>query len=1001
MNEGELARSGIVCVLGPVGVMTPDGTHRPVSGQQGLVLALLASAHPHPVAVDVLADELWPSKPPKSATTGLRVVVNRLRDRLAPIRSGNDPIQYRDGYLLALGAGQLDHLVFTRAIEDAGNGRLRTNEVVDALTDALTLWRGRAFEPFDDSPRLSTAAGQLGTLRCDAEERLVQALLDAGRHDRAAVLATSLVESEPYRERRWQQLMVALYQSGRQAEALQAANRVRAVLAEDLGIDPGPELTRLELAILNHDPSLRRPRRGDLGGVSVDEFTALLRHPPSRVPTTATSYITAEDQDLEPRLPSTPMLTITGPPGVGKSRLAARLVTGTTEIEPADRPVRVVWLDLVDTAFDGRPAAAIRDALAGALDLRPTTEPLEEAVAELVRDTTTVVVFDNADHLGDVVAQLAEQLLANCPDLRVVVTSRVPLASRSEKVHAVAPLPTRSAVDLLIERAPSGIEHHWDRSDLGALAEQVDRIPLAIELIAPHLVTTTPPELTKRLARTLDPASGRGRLDPRHQSMASAIDWSVNLLDEGDRKLLALVGAMAGHFTTAQLTAVLTRDITDSKATAGGENGQSQRHDDTESVEQSLHRLTEHCLIRSSGLGPRKRWTMTNTTRTYVRSGSRLAKQRNRWARHHGFVHLDLARQLGAELTGEREERAVSELRRLAPQISAAHRWFIGHGEAAASAALSMAMWEYTFFRQDYSRYRWLGDCLELEGIAQLDDYAELLGLAALAAWARDRLVTSRHLADRAETQAAERGQPIPLAALKARFNVAVHDDRLSEAASWLNRLLAESAERGDRRHHADNLVVATLGLSQVGSGKEARQMAEEAEHLANSTGNPTTVAWARVAVAAAAVERHPERAARSYAAAARLARTVHNRWVSGMAGTGLVTALRRQGRRDQSRQLLIEITQLWARARQQGLISRAAQEAVLLLGDSEASAEELDRAADLITSLEQTGYRLQLLPDDQAVFDELANTLAGRATAGDRNPPGSGLPRAVVNALS
>lgn len=996
-----------VAVLGPVGIAAPDGTMHPVAGQQGLVLALLASEHPRPVPVDVLVDELWPLSPPASAATGLRVVMNRLRERLSAIHPGVPPIVHHEhGYQLALTGDRLDHTVFMQAVATAGRGDDLggRGSPADILATALELWRGRAFEPFCDSPRLSLVAAKLESLRCDAEETLIQALLDAGDHDRAAVLATSLVETEPYRERRWEQLMLALYRSGRQTEALRAANRVRTILIEELGIEPGPALTRLEAHILNHDPALDQRDGVDVGPgsdrVAVKEFIAILRHHPSRIPTTATSYVQPDPTPVVAAMAnagdSPPMLTIVGPPGVGKSRFAARLVAGLTDAEPATRPRRVVWLDLIDAAFDTQPEQGLRDAIAGALDIRPTGQPLTEALAEVVRQEPTVIVFDNADHRAAAVADLAEELLAACPELKMVATSRTPLAGRSEKVLVLDPLPVEAAVDLLVDRAPAGAGARYGREELAALAEKVDGLPLAIELVAPHLVSMPPTELARRLDHTLEPVSGRGRLDPRHRSMERAIDWSVDLLVDDDRDLLAPIGAMAGAFTAAELAALVAR-------VAGGEPPQLTGDRPVaveERVNRSLHRLAEHGLVRASDGRPGRRWTMANTTRAYVRDRSATADPGPPWSHHHAFLHLDRVGELSRSLVDDREEQAVAELRRLSPQISAAHRWFLDHGEVAASAAMSTAMWEYSFFRQDYGRYRWLGETLDLPGVDELEGYDEVLALGALAAWAQDRLMAAARLAEKAETVAIARGRPVPLASYKARLNVAVHDDRRSEAATWLDRLMAESAERGDRRHHGDNLVVAALGYSQFGFAEQARRLAEEADALASAAANPTAVAWARVALAASEVERAPERAARSYSAAARLARTVHNRWVSGMATTGLVTALRRQGRQDQARRLLIEVTGLWARARQHGLLSRAAQEAVLLLAHPGSPPSDLDRAAGIMDHLERAGHRIQLLPDDQARFDELATTLGQRAVAGAPAGTRENLGRRVIDAL-
>ena len=990
---------GIV-VLGPMGLIDEDRTFHPISGQQGLVLALLAATYPNPVAVDILLDELWPGRPPKSAATGVRVVINRLRDRLAALNFGLpdiDPatlIVHRErGYQLGVESDQIDHLAFTALAERAEAEAEHPDRVAELLAPALDMWRGRAFEPHDESQRLAPLAARLDAQRCDAEERMADALLGAGRNDRAAVLTTALVEAEPYRERRWGQLMLALYRSDRQAEALQAAQQARSRLGEDLGVDIGPTLKQLELDILNHEAHLDHPKQPtttldrSLDEAAVEEFNSMLRFRSTAIPRTATSYVKPPGTEPWPLPDATPLLTITGPPGVGKSRLAARLASGQIVPEREGQSSQVLWLDLADEVFHDNPGDALPAAVLGSLGLRPTAQTLAEAVDELLGGSPTLLVLDNAEHAADAVAIMAEQLLDACVGLRVLVTSRIPLACRSEKVFGLSALNTDDAVKLLIDRAPIEFDRNHSREDLAHLVEQVDRLPLAIELIAPHLSSIPPAALAARLERSLEPAAGR-RLDPRHQSLQRAIEWSVQLLNSNDHAVLAPAAVMAGGFQASDVSRVIEQ----------ADNPDVLRQID---VSDSLQRLVDHSLLRRSRSGPTLQWTMPNTVRTFVGDQVESTGTSVDWAGAHGDVQLALAQQLKVDLLGEEEARAVTEFGRIADQLSAAHRRFVERGDVEASCALSLSTWEYIFFRQDYARYHWLDDTLRMTGVDELPNHDELLAQGALAAWAQDNLLMSERLASRAEAVAAANGKPVPLAAYKARLNVAIGDDRPAEAATLLDRLLAQSSQQGHARYHADNLTVAAIGFARMGFAAEARKLAVEAQDLATSTGNPTAVAWSRIGLAAAELEREPARSARSYSSAARLAQTVHNRWVYGMAATGLVSALRRRGRSDQARGLLLEVTDLWGRARQHGQIVRVAQEAVLLLGHRGASANELSRAADLIDRIELLGQPVQLLPDEQIRFNELATKLAGQGSSVDLDQaPKRSLARAVVAAL-
>ncbi len=221
---------------------------------------------------------------------------------------------------------------------------------------------------------------------------------------------------------------------------------------------------------------------------------------------------------------------------------------------------------------------------------------------------------------------------------------------------------------------------------------------------------------------------------------------------------------------------------------------------------------------------------------------------------------------------------------------------------------------------------------------------------------------------------------PLPLSALKARFNLAIEGQRLDEAGALLMRLLGESIDRADTRHHSDNLVVASMGLAQMGLDAEAAGTAEQATVLARTTGNPTSVSWAGVGVGSAYLYTDPRRAARAFSAAARLAGTVHNRWVEGMALTGLVTALRRQGRLTQACELVGEVSELWVRCSSAGQLARAGHEVALLLdGMGEPVA-----AARLLADLELVAPPYPMRDDDQERLEELALIGAERSERAD-----------------
>ncbi len=242
-----------ITVLGP---LTVDGSGR-LGPRDRVVLQALAATQGRPVSADELIDALWGDHPPASAAKNLQSCVVRLRKAL-----GHEAVVTSDrGYALVVPADGVDAREFeaqvARARELLAVGE--ADRVAFMLEHALALWRGPAFADLPDWPPARREAGRLGELRLEAEEMCVDALMRSGRPREVLARGHAMVRAAPLRERRWELLALAQYQTGAQGEALRTIRQLRAVLAHELGIDPAPEMAALERSILRQDTGLLVP----------------------------------------------------------------------------------------------------------------------------------------------------------------------------------------------------------------------------------------------------------------------------------------------------------------------------------------------------------------------------------------------------------------------------------------------------------------------------------------------------------------------------------------------------------------------------------------------------------------------------------------------------------------------------------------------------------------------------------------------------------------------
>lgn len=623
-------------VLGPVRARIDDHLVALGGSKQKALLALLLTRPGKTYPTDELIDALWHDEPPDGAATTIRSYVSRLRSALEGEAS---VAATAAGYALEVDPASIDAVGFeheVRAADDAlRDGRLR--EAADGLKRALGLWRGRPFGELADDGPLRVESDRLEELRLHAVERQLEAEIALGRAAEVVDTADALTRQFPYRERLWQLLMLGLYHSGRQADALDAYRRARTQMDEQLGIDPSPDLQALEGAILRHEVASV--------GVSAK---------PDRLPPQLTRFVgrAAEIEHLQAQMKQTRLLTLVGVGGVGKTRLALELARGSLELEPD-------WRVFVDLAPVGDADEVLR-VVAHALDVRHQLgQPLSASITDEIGTTRLLLLLDNCEQALEGAALLADILLAACPNVRIVATSRMPLGVDGEVDYAVQPLALPSAdatedeiaqseaVQLLFERSHSGTSGANANATAVAAAARIcrdlDGLPLAIELAAARSRSLSLPEIASHLDdRFRFLVSWRRVSSARHQTLRQAMDWSHELLAAGDREMFEAVCVFNGGFNLSAAIAV---------------SGST-----TDDAVDRIARLVDASLVMAETAQPETRYRMLETVREYglalLAEHGRTGAVRDR----HASYFAELAETAEPELTGAEQAHWFSRL---------------------------------------------------------------------------------------------------------------------------------------------------------------------------------------------------------------------------------------------------------------------------------------------------------------------------------------------------
>ena len=790
-----------IAVLGPVEVRR-DGALLPLpSGKTTEVLVRLAIDAGAPVRADRLIEDLWADGAARTGRNTLQSKVSQLRRALGVpgvIISGTG------GYILNVEPDRVDALrvvtLATTASDLRHGGDLAG--AAELSEEALALFRGDVLVDAGDGPWLQPHRARLEEVRLGLIEDHFAARVELGAGGEVIGQLEALVRLHPLREGLWHTLITALYRNGRQADALAAYARVRDILAEELGLDPGRELQVLEASVLQQ--------------TSWPEAAPARQQPVGNLPRLSSSLIgrTADLEVLGTQIERNALVTLTGPAGVGKTRLAIELARQAA----ASDGVWLIRLDAADATTD------LAQAVAETMHL-----PGERMLLERLAGAECLLVLDNCEHVVGPAADLASLLLDAAPRLTVLATSQLPLGLDGERVYPLEPLPITESVQLFTYRAAEIRRQFVLDDDTAVVVEQLcqalDGLPLAIELAAARVKSLSVREIARRLDDRFgllrDPAS---RNPERRRALAAAIAWSYELLFPDDQRGLWALSCFADGAPLPAVESVL--------AILGVPQA---------SAVDVISRLADRSLVTLTvAVGGSSRYRMLDSIRAFAVGQLRDSGSENDALAAHAHWFAAAAQDAAATIRGPAQPRWLAFVRDERSNIDSALAWCARHEPLLGVRIANGFGWTWVV----------LGD-----GIAGAHRVRSALEAAARHAGPRDR-VTSLLLAGwleasagnvaRAEADLARAlGEAITLGDEQLRSDAQRHlaflrlqQARPNDAAQLAYESAHVSEQRGLAWERAAGLLLGAAGSMMLGEIETAAAAADEAVRLLTPIGD-------------------------------------------------------------------------------------------------------------------------------------------------------------------
>ncbi len=661
-----------VNLLGPLEVRDDAGEPIEVAGGRlRALLVRLALDAGRVVSTETLIDDLWGEDPPAGATNALQSLVSRLR------KAGVEVEAKPAGYAIA---AEVDAHEFERLAS------------ADPAA-AECLWRGPALADVLDAPFAPSVATRLDDLRLAAAEHRDPSLAELER----------LTAEHPMREGLHALLIKALAQQGRQADALAAYERLRGTLETELGIDPSPELAELHLAILRQETP-----RGGRGNVT----------------TPLTSFVGREQElrRLEKLLGDGRLVTVIGPGGAGKTRLATELAIRISDQIPdgawmvqlarVTEPLGLVQSVLTAFGFRERGLSGRPDV---AIGLGDATTRLTDQLAR----QDLLLILDNCEHVVAAAAELAERLLLGCPGLQIVATSRTPLGIPGEALAPIPPLEVDPAVTLFTDRAravrPDFAVTDANVQAVDEICRRLDGMPLAIELAAARVRALAPAQIAERLDDRFRLLTGGSRTAlPRHQTLRAVVDWSWDLLSDPERAVLRRLSLFPGGATLDAAEQIC----------AGGELA-------TGDVLDALGGLVDKSLVEAD-LVPATRYRMLETVRAYGLERLDEAGETETTNEALATYFLELAETTDPLLRTADQLVHLEVLGADHDNLIAALRWAIDVQRAETANRLAVGLLWYWFLRGNRTEsFAWMREAATVPG--EIPDHVHAITLTFYA----------------------------------------------------------------------------------------------------------------------------------------------------------------------------------------------------------------------------------------------------------------------------